>query len=400
MKVNVRRRPIRVPGFRFGAVASGIKDSGRPDVAVLASDVPATAAAAFTRNRVQAAPVIVAREHVRRGRARAVLVSSGNANACTGRRGIATVRAACAEMGRALGIDAGHVLPCATGKIGVQVPRERLVLGLRAACRALSPGGFWNAAAAIMTTDAFPKAGVRRVDLGSREVTIAAMAKGAGMIAPDMATLLVFAVTDASIEAAPLRAALKAALADSFNVITVDGDSSTNDTVIALANGVAKNRPLRTASPGHRRFTAALRDLFTDLARLVVLDGEGATRCVEIVVRGARTGDGAARVARAIGTSTLTRAALHGGDPNWGRILCAAGYAGVPIEPNRCRIWIGGVPVVRAGVGCGGEAAAARRMRRREFQIVVDLGQGRASARLFTADLSPAYVRFNAAYST
>lgn len=400
MKVSVRRRPIRVPGFAFGAVASGIKESGRPDVAVLVSDVPATAAAAFTRNRVQAAPVAVAREHISRGRARAILVSSGNANACTGRQGIATVRVACAEVGRALGVEARLVLPCATGKIGVPVPRGRLLVGIRSACRSLSPGAFWDAAAAITTTDAFLKTGVRRVDLGRRRVTIAAMAKGAGMIAPDMATLLVFAFTDASIEAGPLRAALRAALADSFQAITVDGDSSTNDTAIVLANGLAHNRPLRAGSPEHRRFTAALGGLFSDLARFVVLDGEGATRCVEIVVRGARTVRDAARVARTIGTSTLTRAALHGGDPNWGRIMCAAGYAGVPFDPMRCRIWIGGVPVVRGGIGCGGEAAAARRMRRREFQIVVDLGGGRASSRIFTADLSPAYVRFNAAYST
>ncbi len=400
MKIRVSRPPIRVPGFRFGSATAGLKASRRPDVAVVLSEVPATAAAAFTRNRVVAAPVVVARQHLTGGRARAVIVNSGNANACTGAQGLAVTRAACAVAARALDVPVPDILPCATGKIGVQVPRARLLAGIRAACARPSPAGFWRAAAAIMTTDAFPKAGVRRIDSGGRRITIAAMAKGAGMIAPDLATLLVFACTDARIGGAALRGALRAALAASFQSITVDGDTSTNDTVIVLANGVAGNAPIAAGSAAQRRFTAALTDLFGDLARLVVLDGEGATRCVEIAVRGAPGARAAARVARAIGESTLTRAALHGGDPNWGRILCAAGYAGVPFDPGRCRIWIGGVPVVRGGMGCGGERAAAQRMQRREYDIVVDLGNGRGAARLLTTDLSPAYVRFNSAYST
>lgn len=400
MKIRTSRPSIRVPGFRFGSATSGIKKSGRPDIAVVVSEGPATAAAAFTRNRVVAAPVVVAREHIKAGHARAVIVNSGNANACTGTQGIAITRAACALAARALGADAGQVLPCATGKIGVQVPRDRLLSGIRDACARLSPAGFWRAATAIMTTDAFPKGGMRRFDLAGRQITIAAMAKGAGMIAPDLATLLVFGFTDARIGGVALRSALRVALAESFQAITVDGDTSTNDTVIVLANGVAGNAPIASGSTAHRRLTATLTDLFAELARFVVLDGEGATHCVEIVVRGAPSERAAARVVRSIANSTLTRAALHGGDPNWGRILCAAGYAGVSFDPGRCRVWIGGVPVARGGVGCGGERAAAQRMRRREYGIVVDLGNGRGAARLLTADLSPAYVRFNSTYST
>jgi glutamate N-acetyltransferase/amino-acid N-acetyltransferase len=400
MKIRIRRPAICVPGFRFGSAAGGLKASGRADVAVVASEVAATAAAAFTRNRVVAAPVIVAREHARAGRARAVLVHSGNANACTGARGLAVTRAACALAGRALGAPAREILPCATGKIGVQVPRDRLLSAIGAACAQLSPGGFWRAAAAITTTDAFLKGGARRLDVTGRRITVAAMAKGAGMIAPDMATLLVLGCTDARIGGAALRGALRAALAESFQAITVDGDTSTNDTAIVLANGVAGNVPIASGSAAYGRFTAALTDLFSELARMVVLDGEGATHCVEIAVRGAPSEQAAARVARAVANSTLTRAALHGGDPNWGRILCAAGNAGVPFDPGRCRVWIDGVAVVRGGVGCGGEQAAAERMRRREYGIVVDLGNGCGAARLRTADLSPAYVRFNSAYST
>ena len=400
MKIRTPRLAIRVPGFRFGSATAGFKPSGRSDVAVVVSDVPATVAAAFTRNRVVAAPVVVARAHVGGGKARAVVVNSGNANACTGRPGIAVTRAACALAARTLGVPARQVLPCATGKIGVQIPRARLLAGVRAACAELSPAGFWQAAAAITTTDAFLKGGARRIDIGGRRITIAAMAKGAGMIAPDLATLLVFGFTDARIGGAALRSALGAALAGSFQSITVDGDTSTNDTVILLANGMAGNAAIAGGTAAHRRFTAALADLFAGLARLVVLDGEGATHCVEIVVRGASSERAAARVARTIATSTLTRAALHGGDPNWGRILCAAGYAGVPFDPGRCRISIGGVPVVRGGVGCGGERAAAQRMQSREYGIVVDLGGGRGSARVLAADLSPSYVRFNSAYST
>jgi glutamate N-acetyltransferase/amino-acid N-acetyltransferase len=400
MKLKVQRAPIEVPGFLFAGVPSGIKPSRRPDAALIASSRPAVVAAAFTQNRVIAAPVVVAREHARGGRARAVLVSSGNANACTGARGMATVRAACAEAGRVLGFAAEEILPCATGKIGVQVPRARLLAGVRAAARSLSPGSFWRAAEAITTTDAFVKGGVRRLRLGGRPVTVAAMAKGAGMIAPDMATLLVFAVTDARIGVAALRKSLRVALATSFNAISVDGDTSTNDTIIALANGAARNAPVKAGSADHRRFGAVLAELLSELARLVVLDGEGATRCVEIVIRGARTERDAARIARSVGDSTLVRAAFHGGDPNWGRVLCAAGYAGVPMEPSRCRLWVDRVLLVRSGVACGGEAAAARVMRRREFQVTLDLGLGRGTARLLTADLSPAYLRFNSAYST
>jgi len=377
-----------------------MKPRGALDTALITSAVPASVAAAFTRNRVVAAPVVVAREHARDGRARAVIINSGIANACTGGAGLDTARATCAELARSLDIDPAEVLPCSTGKIGVALPRARLLSAVRRASLALAPGAFWRAARAITTTDAFVKADKREIVIDRRRVTVAAMAKGAGMIAPDMATLLVFAMTDARVSARALRPALRAALSGSFNAITVDGDTSTNDTTIVLANGRAGNSPLRAGSIAHKRFTDTLSDLLGDLARLVVLDGEGATRAVEVVVRGARSARDAKRVARSIAGSTLTKAAFHGGDPNWGRILCAAGYAGVPLEVRLCRLWIGGVELVRHGISSGAEARAARAMRGREFGVVLDLGQGSGAARVLTSDLSPRYVRFNSAYST
>jgi len=403
MKLTIREGPLLVRGFRFAGVACGIKPSGRPDLALIVSDRPATAAGAFTRNRVRAIAVELAAHHVRDGRARAVLVNSGNANACTGPAGERVARAACRQAAVALGIAPTDVLPCSTGKIGVPLPAVPMVRGIAEAVAALSPDGLWRAARAMMTTDAFPKVAARRLRIGGRTVTIAGLAKGAGMIAPDLATLLVCVVTDARIGAPALRALLADALAGSFNAITVDGDTSTNDTVLVLANGAAGAQPLARASRDGRRFGAALASVLGELADYVVADGEGATKRVRVTVRGARSGLGARRVARAIAGSLLVKTALYGADPNWGRIVCAAGYAGVPLTVERMTVRIAGVPVLRRGMPAP-EASlrhAARAMRRHAFAIDVELGSGgRGAATITTSDLSPAYVRFNSAYST
>jgi glutamate N-acetyltransferase/amino-acid N-acetyltransferase len=403
MKIKVQETPIAVPGFLFAGVACGIKASGKPDLALIVSDVPAVAAGVVTRNRVKAAPVQLVISKLAGGRAQAVVINSGNANACTGAAGMKVARAACRQVADGLGIAETAVLPCSTGKIGIVLPAEPMRRGIAAAMRELDDAGFWRAARAIMTTDAFPKAAERRVRVGGKTVTIAGMAKGAGMIAPDMATLLVTVVTDAKVTAPVLRGSMRRAVATSFNAISVDGDCSTNDTVLMLANGVAGNAPFAAASADGRRFDAALASLMGELAEMVVADGEGATKRVRITIVGARTADDARRAARAVAESQLVKTALFGGDPNWGRITCAAGYAGVPLAPERLSVTIDGVSVLARGVPASPAVVrrAADAMRDPAFAITVDLATGgRGTAMMTTSDLTPAYVRFNSAYST
>jgi glutamate N-acetyltransferase/amino-acid N-acetyltransferase len=323
----------------------------------------------------------------------------GNANACTGRDGVRTVEVSTARVARALGVPVADVLACATGKIGVPVPDALLLSGVDRALAALSPREFPTLARAITTTDAFPKTAVRRVRIGRRTITLAVAGKGGGMIAPNMATLLVFAMTDVRLSAGAARKALRAAVEPTLNAATVDGDTSTNDTVLLLASGRAANRPLRGADAA--RFTAALTDALGEIAELVVADGEGASRAVEIQVAGARSDADARKVGRAIGNSPLCKAAFHGGDPNWGRFVCAAGYSGAALDMTRVGVTIGGVVVLRRGRPLPAAVArAARRMQGRRVTVRLDLGLGRGRARVLASSLTPAYVHFNSAYST
>jgi glutamate N-acetyltransferase/amino-acid N-acetyltransferase len=400
VKLDRRAHRVRVPGFRFAGVRCGLKQKG-PDVALIVADRGAVVAGVSTRNRAPAASVKVARPRVARGRIAAVLVHAGNANACTGSQGVRTAEVSTALAARLLGRAPAEVVPCATGKIGVQVDRPRLLRGVRAAVAALSPDGFPDAAQAITTTDAFPKTAVRRLRLGGRPVTVAALGKGGGMIAPDMATLLAFVLTDARVGRAVARRTLREAVDQTLNAICVDGDRSTNDTVLLLASGAAGNRTVSAGSPDHARFTRAVTEVLDEIGRLVVLDGEGSTRAVEIVVRGASSAAAARQVARAVGESMLCKAAFHGADPNWGRFVMAAGGAGVPFDPERVDVTIGGVAVARRGRPVAGTLArAAQRMRRREVRIDLHLHLGGGQGRLLAADLTVAYVRFNAEYTT
>jgi glutamate N-acetyltransferase/amino-acid N-acetyltransferase len=387
-----------VGGFRFAGVRCGLKTKG-PDVALIVADRPAVAAGVFTVNRAPAAPVQIAKRRVAGGKLSAVLVHAGNANACTGREGVRTVEQSTALAARLLGVEPKLVAPCATGRIGVQVDREKLLAGVRAAAAEIDADGLPAAARAITTTDAFPKTAVRRIRLGRKPVTVAALGKGAGMIAPHMATLLVFVVTDARIGGAAARRTLARAVDGTLNVITVDGDMSTNDTTLLLASGTAGNPAMSEGDQA--RFERAVAEVLDEIGRLIVIDGEGSTRLVEIRVRGARSTADARRVARAIGESTLCKTAFPGGDPNWGRFVCAAGTAGVAIDSERIDVTIGGVPVSRRGRPLAGALARARtRMQRREFQIDLHLHLGTAEGRILAADLSPQYVRFNSEYTT
>jgi glutamate N-acetyltransferase/amino-acid N-acetyltransferase len=414
MRVAMQRQPVRVAGYRFAGVSCGLKESGARDLAVIASDVPATAAGAFTTNRVKAAPVQLGLDRLPGGLLQAIVINSGNANAYTGRPGLAAARAMCAVAARELGIREALVIPSSTGRIGVQLPRERVEAGVRAACRVLAPDGFHDALEGIMTTDAFPKYAVEGLTLGGREVCIVGMTKGAGMIAPRMAmasrkatppghaTNLTYVMTDADVSHAALCQALKVALPQSFNAIVVDGDMSTNDTAIVLANGVAGTRRLSSRSREFPAFCGALARVMNSLARMIVKDGEGATKVVDIRVRGARSVRDAERVADTIARSPLCKAAFFGNDPYMGRVVCAAGYSGAMFDPAKLDVYLDDVAVVRGGreVVAEVEERAAAVVRRPEFTLTLNLHAGAAVAHRMASDLSIDYVRFNSDYRT
>jgi len=391
-----------VPGFRAAGVACGIKSSGR-DLALLVSDVPASVAGVFTRSSVVGAPVELSRARVRSGRARAVVVNSGVANVAMGARGLRDARAMAGEAARVLGVDAEGVLIASTGVIGRPIPMGRVRAGIRAAAAALAPDGLGDAARAIMTTDTIPKTAVLSTRIAGRRVTLAGIAKGSGMIAPNMATMLAFLLTDAAATPAFLRRALREACDASFNRVSVDGESSTSDMALLFANGVAGNPALRgPRSPGARAFRHALQRVAVALARDLARDGEGATKLIDVRVRGARSTAEAERAARRVANSLLVKTAVFGGDANWGRILQTVGAGRIALRLERAAVRLAGVTVFRNGSPTGPAARrrAAERLARPEIEIRVDLGVGRGEAQMWSCDLSHEYVRINAEYTT
>jgi glutamate N-acetyltransferase/amino-acid N-acetyltransferase len=385
-------------GFRSSGIHCGVKRE-RPDLALLVSEVPASAAGVFTTNKVQAAPVRYTRRAVAAGRAQAIVVNSGNANACTGETGLHDAAEMARLAGGALGIDAALVLVASTGVIGVPLPMEAIRRGIPRAAAALEPDGT-AAAEAIRTTDKFPKTAACRLEIGGVDVTIGGMAKGAGMIHPNLATTLCFLTTDAALPPAVLRGALQRAVAESFNSITVDGDTSTNDTVLLLANGRAGGAPI-TNGEAFTRFTAGLTLVASELAKMVVRDGEGATKLVEIRVDGALSDAEAHQAAMTVANSLLVKTALHGGEPNWGRILAALGRSGVEMAEETTDVFFGDLAIVRGGLGVPGVwDAAAAALEEKEVTIGIRLGVGSGAARAWTSDLSEEYVRINGSYTT
>ena len=393
-------------GFVAAAVAAGIKQSGRPDLVLVAADRDCAAAGVFTRNRVAAAPVLLDRATLAAGRAalRGVLINAGNANACTGEPGLADAREMQRLAAAALGTRPEQLLVMSTGVIGVPLPMTRVAAGVAALAPLLSAGGGLAAAEAIMTTDTRPKRAAVVVDLPGGQVTIGGMAKGAGMIHPDMATLLGVLTTDAVVAPDVLDSSLREAVAASFNAISIDGDTSTNDSIILFANGAVG---VAVADDESRaRFAAALTDLCVQLAQMIVRDGEGATRFVTLVVSGAASTVDARRMADTIATSPLVKTAFAGGDPNWGRIMMAAGRSGAALDPARLALSViapGAPPLqlVRGGTPTGyAEADAAAVFAQPEFTVHLDLGLGDGAATLWTTDLSHEYVSINADYRT
>jgi len=391
-----------VPGILASGVAAGIKPSGKKDLALLYSSSPARAAAVFTSNQVKGAPVLVSQEHVKSGVAQAIVASSGCSNVCTGEQGIRDAREMTKVVGDLLRIPARQVLIASTGVIGQPLPMDRIRAALPKLVKALSPQGGHAAAEAIMTTDTRPKEAAVKVEVNGRPITIGGIAKGVGMIEPHLATMFCFLTTDAAVAPAALRSALKRSVDDSFNRITVDSDQSTSDTVAILANGLAETAPLDAGSRGFRQFTRALGAVTTRLARMLVEDGEGATRLVTVAVRGALSRRDAVVVARSVANSPLVKTAINGQDPNWGRIMMAIGKSPARVEADKIAVAFEDELLVERGMLRDGAKHERIRetMTRPAYTITIDLGLGRGEAHVWTCDLSEEYVRINAKYTT
>jgi glutamate N-acetyltransferase/amino-acid N-acetyltransferase len=391
-------------GFRGAAVAARIKKThGELDLALLVSDAPAaTAAGVFTTNLVAAAPVLVSRQNLAesRGRCRALLVNAGNANACTGRQGLQAARESTRAVAKLLNLTPAQVLVASTGVIGVPFNLSLVTSQLSDLVARLSIENASAVARAIMTTDTFPKSCVLRSEVGGKPVYLAGIAKGSGMIHPRMATMLSFLTTDALVGPRTLQNLLRAAVDVSFNCITVDGDTSTNDTVLAWASGVA-GAGVRPGNASWAWFLEGLTELCRNLARMIARDGEGATKLVVVEVKGARKPSDAERAARAIANSPLVKTALAGSDPNWGRVICAAGYSGAVFDPNKVDIRVNDLLLCRDGVDAGFDEAAARKeLGGKEVVLRLDLHQGSATAHIWTCDLTHGYITINASYRT
>jgi glutamate N-acetyltransferase/amino-acid N-acetyltransferase len=390
-------------GFQAAGIACGIKAAtGVKDLALMYSEVPAQVAGLFTTNRIKAAPVLATRRRVRKGICQAVIVNSGNANACTGERGLRDAETMAQLTARALNIPHQHVLVSSTGVIGHPLPLEHIEGGISSAVAQLSPDGFTDAAEAIMTTDTCPKMVIEQVALPPGEVTILGIAKGSGMIHPQLATMLVFIMTDARVDAAALSALVHEGVQSTFHRITIDGDTSTNDMVLLMANGAAAHGSLHPGDGGFRPFKEALFMVMDQLAGAIVRDGEGKTKVVKIVVQGAKHVREAEKVAFRVAHSPLVKTAFFGQDPNWGRIMAAAGDAGVAFDPKKVSIFFDDLMVVEDGVAASGagEEKQRRVLQQEEFTVTIDLHAGSAQASVHTTDLSYDYVRINAAYHT
>ena len=389
-----------VPGFKFAATAAAIKKPGVLDLALMVADTPAAAAGVFTRNRVKAAPVLITQARLRKGLAQAILVNAGNANACNGPRGLETARATCRAAAKLLNIPERLVLPSSTGVIGAPLPGDRITQALPQLVAGLHPDGLGEAARAIMTTDTRPKASLVQGIIDGKKFTLAGIAKGSGMIHPDMATLLVFIFTDAAATPQVLKTLLRQALPTSFNRITVDGDTSTNDTILLLAGGRAGNAVISAAGAMMSALGEAVNQVMYDLARQVVADGEGARHVYRIEVEGAATPAEAKKAALTVALSPLVKTAMAGEDVNWGRIMAALGRAGARFDPERVNIAFGPHPVVQNGRGLGpkAEAAAQQVIKSGAFTVTIHLNHGAYADYYETCDFTEDYIRINADY--
>jgi glutamate N-acetyltransferase / amino-acid N-acetyltransferase len=393
---------MEIKGFKFSAVKAAIKKPGRLDMGLIFSETPAVVTALFTTNKLKAAPVLISMERAQESKAQAILVNSGNANACTGQQGMDDARELSRLIAEGLGIPDEATLTASTGVIGVPLPMERIRKSIPPLIEGLASGELADLAQAIMTTDTFPKLETRQGEADGKLYTIAGIAKGAGMIMPNMATMLAFLVTDAAVDPAWLEKVFREANSVSFNSITIDGDTSTNDTALILANGAAENSPLCEAHHDASRFTELLQEVMMALAKQLVKDGEGATKLVTITVKGAVSNSDARQAALAIANSSLVKTSFFGQDANWGRILAAVGYSGAQIDPGRAWLFFDDVVMAKNGIYAGGDAEALGTavLKNSEFSVTVDLNLGEGQSTVLTTDLSYDYVKINADYRT
>ena len=389
-------------GFSAAGVKAGIKKSGNLDLALIVSDREATVGGVFTTNAVAAACVKTSRAAVANGKARAIVANAGCANACTGEQGIKDANDTAAAVAKAVGCEPGDVVVASTGIIGVNLPMDKMLSGVQAAYAELSSADSQNAARAIVTTDTHPKELATEIELGGKKVRFGAIAKGSGMIQPNMATMLAFITTDAAINAAPLQKALKDIVEETFNMISIDGDMSTNDMAIVLANGTAGNAPITSAEgEDYKKFFSALSEICRELSRRIAADGEGATKFLTINVTGAASKKDAKSVAMSVAKSPLVKTAFFGEDPNWGRVVCAVGYADAHVDAEKVTVAFGGIPVFANGMGVKYDDAALKKvMAERDIVIDIALNEGDISATVWSCDFSYEYVKINGEYHT
>lgn len=393
-------RNFSVTGFKVWGIHCGIKKTDKKDLAIISSDREAAVAGVFTKNRVKAACVLLGATRAKSGKGQVIVANSGCANACTGKRGMADARATAEIAAREFGVKPDAVYMASTGVIGEFLPMSKVETGIKTAAGLLSSTGWEQAAEAIMTTDIYPKLSVVQEEIGGKTVTIAGIAKGSGMIHPNLATMLCFIATDANISAPMLKNALFTSTDRSFNNITVDGDTSTNDMILCMANGAAGNKRPAAGGKDQKKFQACLDAVARSLAKQVVRDGEGATKFVEIEVRNAKNPVEAKRAAVTVAKSSLVKTALFGEDANWGRIMATLGYAGVEMDESKTDIYFGKAKLVEKGLGQGktAERDATLALKQREVQIAIDLHKGKGNATVWTCDMSCEYIKINAAY--
>lgn len=387
-------------GFLFSTIEAAIKKPGRKDLALIYSEVEANMAGAFTTNRVKAAPVRIDMRKIKSGRGQAIIVNSGNANACTGEQGIRDANEMAGSVSKGLHIKPSLVYVSSTGVIGSTMPIERIRPAIAELVSGVGRSSFEDVAAAIMTTDTFPKIVKKRVRIGDQTGTIAGISKGAGMICPNMATMLSFILTDIAVEKKALDKALRSAVKKSFNRLTIDGDMSTNDTVLIMANGILGNPPVSEKTEAYLPFSKALLEVTTELAKMIAGDGEGATKYIEVEIKGAKNEADAEKAALAIANSNLVKTAVYGNDANWGRIMAALGYSGIFFREELVDLFIGKVKIVDKGLTTGKDKQAVDVLKNKEVNIVINLHLGKASAKVFTCDLTEEYIRINADYRT